>query len=53
MPSEIAKDIVDKIFGDDKAKALDLTNDALSASLLQARLLELGEKTYVELIPES
>ena len=32
MPSEIAKDIVDKIFGDDKAKALDLTNDALSAT---------------------
>ena len=30
-----------------------VSNDALSASLLQARLLELGEKTYVELIPES
>ena len=28
-----------------------VSNDALSASLLQARLLELGEKTYVELIP--
>ena len=32
MPTDIAKDIVDKIFGDDKAKALDLTNDALSAT---------------------
>ena len=30
MPSEIAKQIVDRIFGDEKSKAVDLTNDALA-----------------------
>ena len=29
MPSEIAKQIVQQIFGDDKAKAIDSVNDAL------------------------
>ena len=31
MPSEISKQIVDKIFGDEKASAIDSVNDALSA----------------------
>ncbi len=32
MPSEIANKIVDHIFSDEKAKAIDATNDALSAA---------------------
>ena len=31
MPSEIAQTIVNHIFGDEKAKAIDAMNDALSA----------------------
>ena len=31
MPSEIAQQIVQQIFGDDKAKAIDSVNDALAA----------------------
>ena len=31
MPSEIANTIVDNIFGDEKAKAVDAFNDAMSA----------------------
>ena len=30
MPSEIAQTIVNQIFGDEKAKAVDSVNDALS-----------------------
>ena len=36
MPSEIAKQIVQQIFGDDKAKAVDSVNDALSATAYDA-----------------
>lgn len=31
MPSDAAIDIVNKIFGDEKAKAIDTTNDALAS----------------------
>ena len=43
MPSEIAKQIVQQIFGDDKAKAIDSINDALGAAsfdAIQQRKLE-------------
>ena len=33
MPSEIAQQIVQQIFGDDKAKAIDSVNDALAGSI--------------------
>jgi len=36
MPSEIANKIVDHIFSDEKAKAIDATNDALSAATYDA-----------------
>ena len=36
MPSEIAQTIVNHIFGDEKAKAVDAMNDALSASAYDA-----------------
>ena len=36
MPSEIAKQIVQQIFGDDKAKAVDSINDALGAASFDA-----------------
>ena len=36
MPSEIANKIIDHIFADEKAKAIDATNDALSASTYDA-----------------
>ena len=36
MPSEIAKQIVQQIFGDDKATAVDSVNDALSATAYDA-----------------
>ena len=36
MPSEIAQQIVQQIFGDDKAKAIDSVNDALSAAAFDA-----------------
>ncbi|AHB80739.1 hypothetical protein Syn7803C97_103 [Synechococcus phage S-MbCM6] len=32
MPSDAALEIVNKIFGDEKAKAIDITNDALAAT---------------------
>ena len=32
MPSDIAKQIVQQVFGDDKAAAVDSINDALGAS---------------------
>ncbi|BCU95695.1 MAG: hypothetical protein CM15mV10_0710 [uncultured marine virus] len=34
MPSEIAQGIVDHIFGDEKAKAVDAFNDAMAAQLM-------------------
>ena len=36
MPSEIAHTIVNHVFGDEKAKAIDAMNDALSASAYDA-----------------
>ena len=43
MPSDIAKEIVDKIFGDSKQDAMDSVNDALASKtmdLIQAKKLE-------------
>lgn len=46
MPSDIAKEIVNRIFGDDKAGALDATNDAFSSytyDLIQQKKLEFAK----------
>ena len=47
MPSEIAQSIVNNIFADDKAKAIDATNDALSAAsydAIQAKKIEFAQQ---------
>ena len=47
MPSEIANKIVDHIFSDEKAKAVDATNDAISATTydaIQAKKLEFAKE---------
>ena len=47
MPSEIAQDIVNHIFSDEKAKAIDATNDALSAAsydAIQAKKVEFAQQ---------
>ena len=44
MPTEIAKQIVQQIFGDDKAKAIDATNDAV-----QQRKVEFAKSMGFEL----
>ena len=52
MPSEIAQQIVNQIFGDEKAKAVDSVNDALSAAAydaVQARKLEFAQSMGFEL----
>ena len=52
MPSEIAKQIVQQIFGDDKAKAVDSVNDALSATAydaVQAKKVEFAKAMGFEL----
>tara|TARA_B100000035_G_scaffold290588_1_gene277811 strand:+ start:807 stop:1142 length:336 start_codon:yes stop_codon:yes gene_type:complete len=52
MPSDIAKQIVDRIFGDEKSKAIDLTNDALSASTydaIQQKKIEFAKSMGFEL----
>ena len=52
MPSEIAQQIVNQIFGDEKAKAVDSVNDALSAAAydaVQARKLEFAKTMGFEL----
>ena len=52
MPSEIAKQIVQQIFGDDKAKAIDSVNDALSATAydaVQAKKIEFAKSMGFEL----
>ena len=52
MPSEIAQKIVDQIFGDDKAKAVDSVQDAISAKAydaIQARKLEFAKTMGFEL----
>ena len=52
MPSEIANQIVNQIFGDEKAAAIDSVNDALSAvayDAVQARKLEFAKSMGFEL----
>ena len=52
MPTEIAKQIVQQIFGDDKAKAVDSVNDALSAAAydaVQQRKIEFAKSMGFEL----
>ncbi len=47
MPSEVSQQIVNHIFADEKSKAIDATNDALSASaydLIQAKKLEFAKE---------
>ena len=46
MPSEIAQSIVNSIFADEKSKAIETTNDALSAATydaIQAKKLEFAK----------
>ena len=52
MPSEIAQKIVDQIFGDEKAKAIDSVNDALAAAsydAIQQRKVEFAKQMGFEL----
>lgn len=52
MPSDIAKQIVNKIFGDDKVSAMDDINDALGAATydaIQARKLEFAKSMGFDL----
>jgi|TARA_Y100000817_G_scaffold314664_1_gene314458 hypothetical protein len=52
MPSEIAQGIVDHIFGDEKAKAVDAFNDAMAATAydaIQAQKKEFAQKMGFEL----
>ena len=52
MPSDIAKQIVQQIFSDDKAAALDSVNQALSNAsydAIQARKLEFAQSMGFEL----
>jgi len=52
MPSDIAKQIVQQVFGDDKAAAVDSINDALGASTydaIQARKVEFAKAMGFEL----
>ena len=52
MPSDIAKQIVQQIYGDDKAKAIDSINDALGAAsfdAIQARKLEFAKSMGFDL----
>ena len=52
MPSDISKQIVNQIFGDEKAAAIDSVNNALSAAAydaIQARKLEFAQSMGFEL----
>ena len=52
MPSEISQQIVNQIFGDEKAAAIDSVNDALSAAAydaIQARKLEFAQSMGFDL----
>ena len=52
MPSDIAKQIIQQVFGDDKASAVDSINDALGASTydaIQARKVEFAKSMGFEL----
>jgi len=47
MPSEIANKIVDHIFADEKSKAIDATNDAISATsydMIQQKKVEFAQQ---------
>ena len=47
MPTDVANQIVNHIFGDEKAKAVDAVNDALGASAydaIQAKKLEFAQQ---------
>ena len=47
MPTDVANQIVNHIFGDEKAKAVDAVNDALAASAydaIQAKKLEFAQQ---------
>ena len=47
MPTDVANQIVNHIFGDEKAKAVDAVNDALAASAydaIQAKKLDFAQK---------
>ena len=46
MPSEIANTIVNHIFSDEKSKAIDVTNDALSAAAYDA--IEVKKKEFAK-----
>tara|TARA_X000000368_G_scaffold314586_1_gene252176 strand:- start:208 stop:537 length:330 start_codon:yes stop_codon:yes gene_type:complete len=46
MPSEIANTIVNHIFSDEKSKAIDATNDALSAAAYDA--IEVKKKEFAK-----
>ena len=52
MPSDISQQIVNQIFGDEKAAAIDSVNDALSAAAydaIQARKIEFAQSMGFEL----
>ena len=52
MPSDISQQIVNQIFGDEKAAAIDSVNDALSAAAydaIQARKLEFAQSMGFDL----
>jgi len=52
MPSEISKQIVQQIFSDDKAAAIDSVNDALAAAsfdAIQARKIEFAKSMGFDL----
>lgn len=52
MPSDIAREIVDKIFGDSKQDAVDSVNDALATNtmnLIQARKLDFAKSMGFDL----
>jgi len=52
MPSDIAKQIVQQVFGDDKAAAVDSINDAIAATTydaIQARKVDFAKSMGFEL----
>ena len=52
MPSDIAKQIVQQVFGDDKAAAVDSINDAIAATTydaIQARKIDFAKSMGFEL----
>tara|TARA_B100001996_G_scaffold335453_2_gene286178 strand:- start:158 stop:532 length:375 start_codon:yes stop_codon:yes gene_type:complete len=52
MPSDAALEIVNKIFGDEKAAAIDVTNDAIASTtydMIQAKKLEFAKQMGFDL----